>query len=143
MSLFLYSDVKLIHRKLNFMHYPPLFTEFQSASQRHNYDDFRKVTSLRWNSEACKNTNFHRSYLWKYSEIRYEIRKMLHQDFSQVGFLFHHLKLCRKKFIAKTPQWPIFSSKSLTWGGYEGHNLYKCLGWEGLQQVNVGGIFGV
>ena len=40
------------------------------------------------------------------------------------------------------PRWPILNSKISTWGGYEDPNLYKLLGWEGLQQVNVGAILG-
>ena len=40
------------------------------------------------------------------------------------------------------PRWPVLSSEILTSGGYEGHNLYKFLGLESLQQVNIGGILG-
>ena len=50
--------------------------------------------------------------------------------------------LCRKKVIVKIPRWPVLSSETLTWGGYEGHNLYKFLGWEGLQKVKMRGILG-
>ena len=72
-SLFLHSALKFIQRKKNSMHYPPNFTEFQSDTQRESYDNFPKVTSLRWSWGACKNPNFHRSYLWKYCEPWSEI----------------------------------------------------------------------
>ena len=47
--------------------------KFQSNAQRRSYDDFTQVTYLECNSGVCKNTNFLRSYLCKYSEKRSEI----------------------------------------------------------------------
>ena len=73
MSLFLHLALKLIEKKLHTMRYLPLFAKFQSDTQRESYDDFTKVTSLRWIFGACKNTDFHRSYLQKYWEPSSEI----------------------------------------------------------------------
>ena len=48
--------------------------KFQSDAQKGSYDDFLKVTCLECNSEVCKNPNFLRSYLQKYSDIISEIQ---------------------------------------------------------------------
>ena len=72
-SLFPFSAMKLIHRKLKSIFLLPIFTEFQSDAQRESYDNGPKVTSFRWNLGAYKNPNFHISYLRKYCEPRSEI----------------------------------------------------------------------
>ena len=56
--IFLHSVLKFIEKKLQSLRYLPLFTKFQSHTHRESYNDFPKVTSLRWISRARKNTEF-------------------------------------------------------------------------------------
>ena len=47
--------------------------KFQSDAYRDSYDNFPKVTCLGCNSRVCKNPNFLRSYIRKYSETSCEV----------------------------------------------------------------------
>ena len=68
---------------------------------------------FRLNWGACKRPNFHRSYLWKYCELRSEIFTQCSSRFQLHMVKFQLLNLRRKQFIAKIPRWPVWSSETL------------------------------
>jgi len=65
------------------------------------------------NSGACKNPKCLGPYLWKYSETRSKIWDRASSQFRFKWVSFSLLKICREKFIAKIPRWPVWSSETL------------------------------
>ena len=141
MSLLQPLVLKMIHNKLQVVLFLSLFRKFESNSQRESYQNFPKVTCLRWIHEPVKTltTSDHiaENIVNQYLKFKHPLR----QDFTQMGFFrFIIWSFAEKNFVVKIPRWLVISRKILTWGGYEGHNLYKFLGWGCLQQVNIEGI---
>jgi len=87
--------------------------KFQSDAQRTSYDDFPQVTCLECNSGVCKNTNFLRSYLCKYSAKSSKSRTWVEGRCLLKWVFFRLLKRCRKNVIVKIPRWPVWSSETL------------------------------
>lgn len=81
-----------------------LFTKFESNPQRESYVNFPNVTYLTWNSGACKNPNFLRTYLRKYRELRSEILSQGSSRFQLKWVLILASKASQKKVIAKMPR---------------------------------------
>ena len=79
-----------------------LIAEFEIL-QKTNYSENSTMTSLRLYSGACKNPNFLRSNLQKYSEQDLKFRPEVQNNLISNGF-FYLLKHYRKNFIAKMLQ---------------------------------------
>jgi len=71
------------------------------------------MTCFSWNSGACKNPNFLRSYLCKYSEKSFEIWMHDLESVFLKWVFFLASETSQKKVIAKIPRWPVWSSETL------------------------------
>ena len=112
-SIFRPLVLKEIYKKLRPVLFLYIFTKFQSYAHRESYDDFPQVTCFECNSGVCKRPTSSDHISANVMQKALKFGRKVQHDFFSNGFFLRLLKRHRKKFIAKIPRWPVWSSETL------------------------------